>query len=63
LISECSPANIDFLLQNGNNKQYNELKPTVYYIHDPPPLLIKEVVQYSNERGSQAGVEQLPIAK
>ncbi len=26
LISECSTANIDFLLRNWNNKQYNELK-------------------------------------
>jgi hypothetical protein len=30
--------NIDLLSRSWNNKQYNELKPTVFYLHDPPTL-------------------------
>ncbi len=44
--SECSTANIDFLLRGLNNKNHNELKPIVFYLHDPPPLPTQEVGQF-----------------
>jgi hypothetical protein len=36
LRSECTAANIDSQLRNWYNKQQNELKPIVFYLHDPP---------------------------
>ncbi len=45
LISECSAANIDFLLWNGNNK----LKPKCFPLHDPPPLPTKEAGYFNVE--------------
>ncbi len=46
LISECTGANIGFLLWSWNNKNNNELKVTVSYLHDPPPPFPTQEVGY-----------------
>jgi len=43
LISECTGANIGFLLWSWNNKRYNEFKVTVFYLRNPSPFPTQEV--------------------